>query len=279
MNDVADAKKAKERSPNFPFISLEAALERARQFYAEEKRGAAPFNRVVLHWNYSPASSGALQTVGALKIYGLLVEVGGGSGAQRTFQLTDMALRVLLDQRPDSVDRDRFLKEAAISPPLAQELYAKWIDGIPSTSTINHILVLEKRFSEVNAVKVGKILVENHRYAKLSSSINDSQNLSQDEEFSISDKNEKTVQTQSETAPREMTRQNATPARMVNGHTEVVFLPDEKSMSVQFSVVPGKAEYEMLKSFVDWKLTLYGVIAKPAEAAKDAIRKDGEIKA
>ena len=125
MNDVADAKKAKERSPNFPFISLEAALERARRFYAEEKRSAAPFNRIVLHWNYSPSSSGALQTVGALKMYGLLVEVGGGSGAQRTFQLTDMALRVLLDQRPDSVDRDRFLKEAAISPPLAQELYAK----------------------------------------------------------------------------------------------------------------------------------------------------------
>ncbi len=279
MNDVADAKKAKERSPNFPFISLEAALERARQFYAEEKRGAAPFNRIVLHWNYSPASSGALQTVGALKIYGLLVEVGGGSGAQRTFQLTDMALRVLLDQRPDSVDRDRFLKEAAISPPLAQELYAKWIDGIPSTSTINHILVLEKRFSEMNAVKVGKILVENHRYAKLLSSIDDSQNFSQNEEFSTNDKNEKTVQNQTETALREMTKQSTGPARMVGGHSEVVFLPDEKSMSVQFSVVPGKAEYEMLKSFVDWKLTLYGVVGKPAEAAKDAFPKDPEAKA
>ena len=219
MSDIADAKKTKERSPNFPFISLDAALERARQFYAEEKRGAAPFNRIVLHWNYSPASSGALQTVGALKMYGLLAEVGGGSGVQRTFQLTEMALRVLLDSRPESVDRDRFLMEAALSPPLAQELYSKWVDGMPSASTINHILVLEKRFSEANALKVCKILVENHKFAKIMQSVHDSQNDGINEESTSNDKNKDIVQTPTDAAPREIAKQNASQVGAVGGHS------------------------------------------------------------
>jgi hypothetical protein len=70
--EAAETKKTKDRSPGFPFISLARSLERARQFYAEEKRGAAPYARAVMHWKYSEASSGGLQTVAALKQAALL---------------------------------------------------------------------------------------------------------------------------------------------------------------------------------------------------------------
>lgn len=168
MNDSAEARKTKDRSPAFPFITLEAALGRARRFYDEEKRGVAPMTRATLHWGYSPSSSGALQTIAALKNYGLMTEEGG-SGQNRQIRLTDLALRILLDQRPNSTERLMFMRQAAKTPSIAAEVYSKWPDGLPSDSTLNHFLVLEKKFNESTAFKVVKIIKENHALTEMSS--------------------------------------------------------------------------------------------------------------
>lgn len=175
MADVTETRKAKDRSPVFPFISLEAALGRARQFYEEEKRGVAPFVRAALHWNYSASSSGALQTIAALKNYGLMSE-SGGTGPSRQLRLTDLALRILLDQRPESEERKEFLRLAAMSPAVSAEIYSKWPEGLPSDSTINHFLVLDKKFNESTALKVVKIVKENHAFASIQLSSNQSVN-------------------------------------------------------------------------------------------------------
>lgn len=53
MIDIMESRKAKERSPNFPFITLESAIERAQQFYDKEKRSGAPFPVTAGHWGYS----------------------------------------------------------------------------------------------------------------------------------------------------------------------------------------------------------------------------------
>ena len=166
MEELAESKKSKDRSPAFPFITLEQALERSRQFYAEEKRGVAPFPRAAMHWRYSEASSGALQTVAALKSYGLMDEPGG-TGKSRQLQLSELALRVILDQRPDSVERIGFVRQAALSPSVAAEVHLKWPEGLPSESTLNHFLVLDKKFNEGTALKVVKILYENQRFAAI----------------------------------------------------------------------------------------------------------------
>ena len=49
MDVETDGRKGRERSPRFPFISLERALDRAATFYAAEKRGAAPFEAAAEH--------------------------------------------------------------------------------------------------------------------------------------------------------------------------------------------------------------------------------------
>lgn len=167
MEEPADFKKAKDRSPSFPFIPLERALERAKQFYDEEKRGVAPYTRVVMHWKYTDSSSGGLQTVAALKAYGLLDEMGGSAKA-RQFKLSDLALRILLDQRPDSSERDAYLRQASLLPSVAQEVYTKWPDGLPSDSTLNHFLVLERKFNEATASMVIKIIKQNQQLTNAS---------------------------------------------------------------------------------------------------------------
>lgn len=161
-NGQIDMSRGKDRSPPFPFIPLSKALDRARSFYNEEKRGAAPLSRAVMHWGYSPSSSGGLQTAAALKHYGLLDDVGG-SGKERQLRLTELALRILLDTRPDSPDRDSYIRQAAYTPTVAAEVHERWPEGLPSEGTLNHYLVLERKFNESTAQTAINILKENQQ--------------------------------------------------------------------------------------------------------------------
>lgn len=158
MDIDTDSRKVKDRSPRFPFITLEKALERAAQFFAEEKRGAAPFSSAAEHWNYSASSSGALQTVAALKSYGLL------EGTHKSIRLSELALRILLDKRPDSTERDALKRQAALNPEIATLIYEKWPDDLPSDATLNHFLVLELSFNEATAQRSVEIIKQNQLF-------------------------------------------------------------------------------------------------------------------
>lgn len=179
-----EVKKSKDRSPNFPFISLEMALNRAKQFYVKEKRGAAPFKAVAEHWSYSPASSGALQTVGALISYGLMTDEGGAR-ENRSLRLTDLALRIILDQRPGSSERDEYLRQAALNPPVAAEIHEKWPDDLPSPATLHHYLVLGRGFGDQKAHSVIKILLSNQGFALSSLPDVSSHETEMDEDYQI----------------------------------------------------------------------------------------------
>lgn len=168
METPAEVAKSKDRSPPFPFISLAKALERARAFYEEERRGAAPLSRAVKHWQYSANSSGGLQTAAALRHYGLIDDVGG-SGKERQLQLTDLALRIMLDVRPDSREREDFIRQAALRPTVSAEIHQRWPDGLPKDGTLHHYLVLERKFNEATAPGVIKILRENQEFARIQS--------------------------------------------------------------------------------------------------------------
>jgi hypothetical protein len=172
LNENADNRKSKARSPNFPFISLEQALDRARQFYDKEKRGAAPFKVAARHWGYSPTSSGSLQTIGALKSYGLMSDEG--SGDSREVKLTDLSLRILLDTRPDSLERETYKRQAALTPAITLDVYAKWDSALPSEANLIHYLVLDREFNDKTAKRVAEIIQENDMFTDTSKSLSES---------------------------------------------------------------------------------------------------------
>lgn len=72
-------KGRKERSPSFPFISLKRAVERVQEMAEAHKRSPARLAVVGETWGYGPKSSGLLQTVAALKAFGLIEDMGGGA--------------------------------------------------------------------------------------------------------------------------------------------------------------------------------------------------------
>lgn len=162
MSDTVESRRGKERSPNFPFIALDPALQRVQVIYSHERRGSAPISAIARHWGYSESSSGFKQTLGAVKSYGLLVEDAGASG--KMVRLSDLALRILLDVRPESPERNEHLKKAALKPPVANEVFMRWPEGLPSDHTLTHFLIFERGFNEDTANRAAKILRQNQVY-------------------------------------------------------------------------------------------------------------------
>jgi hypothetical protein len=132
----------KERSPSYPFISLRKAVERATQFWEKHRREAARLASVGPTWGYGARSSGLQQTVGALKQYGLIEDLG--SGEDRKIQLSDLGRRIVADQRAGA--RESGLKEAAMRPRLFSE-YERWISDPPSEAHCLSELEIDRGFT------------------------------------------------------------------------------------------------------------------------------------
>lgn len=138
MQTGSDRKKV--RSPSFPAIDLREAVEQARVLYEAERRNAARPEIVVAHWGYSPKSSGGLQTIAALRAYGLVE----GEGAVR---LTDRGVHLALDD-PGAPQWTALAREAALAPPVHVRLWERYGADLPSDKNLRSFLVLELGFNE-----------------------------------------------------------------------------------------------------------------------------------
>lgn len=176
-----------QRSPKYPFISLDKALERVRLLYQAEGRNKAPVAVAVKAWGYSPASSGGQQTIGALIGYGLLLDEG--SGDARSLKLTELALRILLDNRPGSEERDGYVREAALKPRLFLDFYTRWKEsGLPSHANMIHTLIWDYKFpDEAAATTCIKVFSQTAHFSGVFSHDQNGLSPSQDEEVVVSD--------------------------------------------------------------------------------------------
>jgi len=141
MSELETSPRRKVRSPSFPFLGLREALERTRAFYEAEQRNAARPETAAAHWGYSAKSSGGKQTIAALRAYGLLE-------GDTLVKLSGRALRILLDEREGSEDRERLLKQAALLPPLHSRLWERYGPDLPSAQTLRLTLILDEGFNE-----------------------------------------------------------------------------------------------------------------------------------
>ncbi len=140
--------RKRTRSPAYPFINLETAIARAKQFYDKEQRNAANINIASKHWGFLEGSSNGAQTVAALISFGLMQDEG--TGEKRAVRLTQAALRILLDTRPDSNERAEIIRQLALSPKIHRQLWERWGTGLPSDAQLRHTLLFgwETPFNE-----------------------------------------------------------------------------------------------------------------------------------
>lgn len=155
-NEVEKTQKRRTgRSPSYPYIPVQKAIEQVRALHEKEGDYAAPLPSAVAAWGYSPKSSGGRQTLATLRYYGLIDVTGDGDA--RKIKVSDIARRILLDQREDDTEKKKLIRSVALSPSAHKALYEQYPNGLASDASVEHFLIFERQF---NADAAKELLAE-----------------------------------------------------------------------------------------------------------------------
>lgn len=136
----------KGRSPGYPGVTLETALERVEKLYEVGRGHWLPLSEITKAWGYaSPTTGPASVTYAALKKFGLLEEQG--SGKERKAKLSALALEIVMNPDPAP-----YIKEAALKPQAHRDLWEAHGANLPPDTALRYELVMQRRFTEGGAV-------------------------------------------------------------------------------------------------------------------------------
>lgn len=136
----------KERSPNYPAISLEEAIKRAQVLFKTASRTAVAPLVAVKGWGYTGLNGVSRTRLAALRHYGL-TEVDKTGNVKLSRRGLTFAMRSA--DSPEYIDA---IKEAALTPTIFRDLY-ETRNGV-SDEALRHYLVVEKKFSPDGARRV-----------------------------------------------------------------------------------------------------------------------------
>jgi hypothetical protein len=121
------------RSPNYPALGLQEALNRTAALYKVQHNHLAPRAVVAKGMGYSSLNGASATAVSALIKYGLLER------EKEDLRVSDRAMRILHPHSPD--ERAAALREAATSPSLFAELMERFPGQMPSEDLLRNYLV------------------------------------------------------------------------------------------------------------------------------------------
>lgn len=125
---------ARIRSPNYPAISLPAAIEKVRAVHKAEAQNKVPRAALATHLGFGSLNGASASMLSALAKYGLIESVGDGEA-----KVSDLAMRILFPE--DAGEKAKALKEASLKPALFAEIKEKWPDRAPSDESLRIHLV------------------------------------------------------------------------------------------------------------------------------------------
>lgn len=150
----------RDRSPSFPYVGLEKAVERTRMLHAKARRNEVRLSDAAADWGLGVKSSATLQTVAALLAFGLVED--SGSGENRKVKVSDLGWRILEDER--SGVKEQLLASAALKPKLIAEYAEVWRDGRPDDRHCISSLKFDKGFSDEAAARFLRVFDETIRF-------------------------------------------------------------------------------------------------------------------
>lgn len=235
-------KTAKMRSPAYPAIDLENAIARARELWNKEKLNSTPIDVILGHWGYANGSSNGLVILATLLKYGLLADEG--SGDKRKARLTELARRIILDDRPNSPERDAAIREAALNPSIHKEFWETYKGLLPSDDNLKYELKVNRHFTDSAVASFVKELRSTWAFAKLSEYANMSED---DKDKSLHESEVEMTSTQT-----------ATPAMQSSGPSTAVKYCWPLSKNVMADVVItgrgsdiSEKDLEMLRKYLE----------------------------
>ncbi|MBB3308502.1 hypothetical protein FHT78_000231 [Rhizobium sp. BK196] len=167
----------KERSPAFPYISLDLAMERVKTIYSQIRDHAQPREVLAKAYGKPVTSSATIQTFATLLQYGLLENVAGPTG--RRMRVSPLAQGILHPHAPEE-KRAQGLKKAALNPPIFAELWNKFGDTAGLNDNVPLYYLTSERgqlfegsvFTDKAASEVLRVYRATLSYAGISSSDN-----------------------------------------------------------------------------------------------------------
>lgn len=254
-------KQARARSPQFPFIPLGKAVERARQFEQEFRGHAARPANVVTTWGYKEKTSGGIQTLAALVAFGLLDDEGQSEA--RRLKLSALGAAILKDARPGA--REEALKKAALKPKVIAELWPSWGADRPPDHECISMLHLDRHFTEEAAPRFLEVYDATIRYAGLADSDkidHTAEDVPEVDEEPDDDKPDDSVRRQPAAAGKVKLMDNE----------RVVFAHEIRPNQSFRIVVEGEVDAEMveaMKAFAEFQAKLVSRRAAPAKESAD----------
>lgn len=142
-------KPKRVRSPSYPSIDLESAVEKLKVMYRFTHKTPVLISVMLPHWDFeSGKSANGMKVVAAMKSYGIIDDTG--QKKDRKIHITDSGFRIL-NLVEDSPERKKLIQDAALSPDIYQYLWNTF-EVLPQFDSIKSHLVVEKKFNE-GAVK------------------------------------------------------------------------------------------------------------------------------
>ena len=133
-------RKARKRSPGYPMISLEEAIQRAKILWDKDKNNLIPLGAAYEHLGYKFIGGYGGRVIAALKKFGLISEKQGG--IILTEEAVDLALHDPLDNK--YIDT---VKKLALKPDIYEILFSEYNGNLPSDATLKIKLFKEHGFN------------------------------------------------------------------------------------------------------------------------------------
>jgi hypothetical protein len=140
----------KGRSPSYPGIDLELAVQRAEELWTQEHHYRTAIPTILGHWGYGAKSGGGFAAIAALKSFGLLEDQG--TGDERRAWLSDRAQGIITAESPNQ--RLGLIQEAALMPKVHHELWNRFGANLPSDQSLLLFLMRERNFTPSGATEL-----------------------------------------------------------------------------------------------------------------------------
>jgi hypothetical protein len=136
-------------------MDLREAIDKAAILYDYHPQHPIPVKIALekLGYKADPPSGTALRTLAALSHYGLIETEGQLS--ERKVRVSELGRSIIIDKRPDSEERKRRIREAALKPTLFVELWQNYGGSLPPDDTLSYEL---ERDGTLNRNVIGEFL-------------------------------------------------------------------------------------------------------------------------
>jgi hypothetical protein len=150
---------ARLRSPNFPGLSLEEAVESAREIFDKSRHAEIPREVVAKDLGYSGLTGRSIVILGALNQFGLVENTSKGN-----MKVSQLAADILHGY-PEST-RLEALYKAGREPNLFRAIFEKFDNHIPSDNAVRSFLI-QSGFTNDGAEKALKTFTETNRFLEV----------------------------------------------------------------------------------------------------------------